>query len=76
MGPPSPPSRDVIAEIITSCFYHADTLQVQSIAFPLLGTGTGGFPVDICLDTMFRSLVRTFLRGLTSVRNARIVLHG
>src|SRR5205823_1595827 len=37
------PSRDLIAEIVASCFYHADTLGVRSIAFPLLGTGTGGF---------------------------------
>ena len=37
------PSRDLIAEIMASCFYHADTLNVRSIAFPLLGTGVGGF---------------------------------
>ena len=68
------PSRDLIAEIMASCFYHADSHDVRSIAFPLLGTGAQRFPRDVCLDTMFQFLARMFLRGLTSVREARIVL--
>jgi serine/threonine protein kinase len=68
------PSRDLIAEIMTSCFYHADSHDVESIAFPLLGTGAQRFPRDVCLDTMFQFLARMFLRGLTSVRDARIIL--
>jgi serine/threonine protein kinase len=69
------PSRDLIAEILASCFYHADTLDVRSIAFPLLGTGVGGFPCDICLDTTFQFLARGFLHGLTCVEEARIVVY-
>ncbi len=69
------PSRDLIHEILESCFYHADTLGVRSIAFPLLGTGVGGFAPDICLDTMFRYLLRKLSRGSTAVREARIILH-
>jgi O-acetyl-ADP-ribose deacetylase (regulator of RNase III) len=53
--PRTTPSRDLISEILTSCFYHADTLHVRSIALPLLGTGTGGFSQPVCLDTMFAS---------------------
>jgi serine/threonine protein kinase len=68
------PSRDLIAEIVASCFYHADSHAVRSIAFPLLGTGAQQFPRDICLDTMFQFLARMLLRGLTSVCEARIVL--
>ncbi len=68
------PSRDLIAEIMSSCFYHADSYDVRSIAFPLLGTGAQRFPRDVCLDTMFQFLARTFLRGLTSVEEARVVL--
>jgi serine/threonine protein kinase len=68
------PSRDLIAEIMASCFYHADSHTVTSIAFPLLGTGAQGFALDVCLDTMFQFLARMFLRGLTSVREARIIL--
>jgi O-acetyl-ADP-ribose deacetylase (regulator of RNase III) len=68
------PSRDLIAEIMASCFYHADSHDVRSIAFPLLGTGAQGFPMDVSLDTMFQYLARTLLRGLTPVRDARIIL--
>ena len=68
------PSRDLITEIMTGCFYHADSHDVHSIAFPLLGTGAMRFPRDVCLDTMFQFLARMFLRGLTSVREARVVL--
>jgi serine/threonine protein kinase len=69
------PSRDLITEIMASCFYHADSHEVRSIAFPLLGTGAQGFPRDVCLETMFQFLARMFLRGLTSVREASIVLY-
>lgn len=68
------PSRDLISEIMTSCFYHADSLQVRSMAFPLLGTGAMGFSRAICLDTTFQFLARMFLHGLTCVEEARIVL--
>jgi O-acetyl-ADP-ribose deacetylase (regulator of RNase III)/tRNA A-37 threonylcarbamoyl transferase component Bud32 len=67
-------SRDLISEIMASCFYHAASLYVQTIAFPLLGTGGAGFERDECLDAMFRILVRTFLHSLTPVREARIIL--
>jgi O-acetyl-ADP-ribose deacetylase (regulator of RNase III) len=69
------PSRDLIAEILLSCFYHADSFYVQTMAFPLLGTGAGGFSREVCLDTMFRYLARTLLHGLTTVREVRIVLY-
>jgi O-acetyl-ADP-ribose deacetylase (regulator of RNase III) len=68
------PSRNLIAEIMASCFYHADSLYVRRIAFPLLGTGAGGFSPEVCLDTMFQCLARMFLHGLTCVEEARIVL--
>jgi serine/threonine protein kinase len=68
-------SRDLISEIITSCFYHADSYEVASMAFPLLATGGQGFPRGICLDTMFQVLARILLRGLTSVREVRIVVY-
>ena len=71
---PLRPSRDLITEILTSCFYHADTLNVRSLALPLLGTGVGGFPEDVCLDTMFRYLARMLLRGVTSVQKVSILL--
>jgi hypothetical protein len=57
-----------------SCFYHADSLYVEKIGSPLLGTGRAGFAEDVCLDTMFRFLARTFQHQQTGVREATIVL--
>jgi eukaryotic-like serine/threonine-protein kinase len=69
------PSRDIVNELMESCFYHADTLGLKSIAFPLLGTGKGMLPPEVCLDTMFRFLARKFARGVTSVCDVRIVIY-
>ena len=68
------PSRDIISEILGSCFYHAESLQIRSIAFPLLGTGTGGFSKEICLDTLFRSLAKALIHSLTPIQDARIII--
>jgi hypothetical protein len=57
-----------------SCFYHADTVGLKSMAFPLLGTGAGQFPRDVWLDAMFHFLTHKFLHGLTTVRLVNIVL--
>lgn len=69
------PSRDLLNEIMESCFYHGDTLGLRSMAFPLLGTGEGRFSREVCLDTMFRFLARKLARGLTTVQEARIVIN-
>ncbi|MBX2862526.1 MAG: macro domain-containing protein, partial [Leptolyngbyaceae cyanobacterium MAG.088] len=68
------PTRDVIAEIVDSCFYQAETLSIKSIAFPILGTGNGGFPRGVALDTMFRIIAHRLLRRITPIKEVRIVL--
>jgi O-acetyl-ADP-ribose deacetylase (regulator of RNase III) len=70
------PSRDIIAEILKNCFYHADTLYVKSMAIPQIGGGVGGFPKATGLDLMFRFVARTLVHNLTGVREVRIVLLG
>ena len=69
------PSRDLIYEIIKSCLYHAETLSIRSISFPLLGTGLGVFSKEECLDATFNYLARILLRGVTPLTEARIVLY-
>jgi O-acetyl-ADP-ribose deacetylase (regulator of RNase III) len=50
-------------------------MRVRTMAFPLLGTGTGGFARDVCLDTMFMHLARTLQSGLTTLQTAKIVIY-
>jgi len=64
----------MIFEIIDSCLYHAETLDLRSIAFPLLGTGVGRIPRDVCLDATFACLSRALLRRLTPLREISIVI--
>ena len=70
------PSRDILRQIMAGCFYHANTLGLTSLAFPLLGTGTGGLPRDVCLDAMMSFLIETLLYGAHTVENVQIVLYG
>jgi O-acetyl-ADP-ribose deacetylase (regulator of RNase III) len=68
------PSRGLITDLVSSCLYQADSHRVESIAFPLFATGAMSFAEDECLDTMFRSIARALLHGLTSVRDVRIII--
>lgn len=68
------PSRDLIIQLMGSCLYHAVTLEVTTMAFPLLGTGTGGFSPEVCLDTMFQYLARQLANGTTLLHEIRLVL--
>jgi O-acetyl-ADP-ribose deacetylase (regulator of RNase III) len=73
-GEVTKPSRDIIREIVDACFFQAECYAVESLAFPLLGTGAGRFPKDVGLDTMFRTIAKRLLRQATPVKRVRIVL--
>lgn len=66
------PSRDVILQLMAGCFYHAQSLMVESIAFPLLGTGAGGLERDVALDTMVSASIRSLLHGAHGVERVSI----
>lgn len=68
-------TRDIIAELVTAIFYHADTLSVQSIAVPLLGAGGARLAQEEALEAMFLALARHLDRGVTSVEEVRLVLY-
>jgi O-acetyl-ADP-ribose deacetylase len=53
----------------------ADAEGLVSIAFPALGTGVGGFPLDECARVMFE-VIRERAAGLTSVAAVTMVLYG
>lgn len=68
------PSRDIIARLLSGCLYQADTLRLQSIAMPLLGTGNAGFSLAECLDITVEFLVKAMLRGATGLSQVTLVL--
>ncbi|HEY6418879.1 MAG TPA: macro domain-containing protein [Candidatus Binataceae bacterium] len=46
---------------------------LKSIAFPAIGTGFAGFPIDRCAQVMLEE-IRAHLRGQTSVERVEVVL--
>lgn len=69
------PSRNIITEILEGVFHHADTFGLSSFAVPLLGTGNGGFSRVDCLDITIHFLAKSLSRGLTTVREAYVVVY-
>ncbi len=70
-------SAAIIADATRNSLLRADELKLDSIAFPALATGAGGFPGDECAAVMIRA-VQQYSREhpATSVRLVRFVLFG
>jgi O-acetyl-ADP-ribose deacetylase (regulator of RNase III) len=52
---------------------RADELKLASIAFPAIGTGVGGFPMDECAETML-GVVRYYLPKAESLKTVIFAL--
>jgi len=68
------PTPDLIRSILGDCFHHSQSLGIESIAFPLLGTGNAGMDPKVCLHTMVEYISREFDSGMTPLQEIRIVL--
>lgn len=60
------PSEESIQAATLKCMQLADTLKVRTIAFPALGTGTGGFPFQLAAEVMTR-MIADYLIGETRI---------
>ena len=54
---------------------RAEELGIESLAFPALGAGVGGFPVEECARIMLE-VVRAHLKGATSLRRVVLAVWG
>jgi O-acetyl-ADP-ribose deacetylase (regulator of RNase III) len=54
---------------------RADETGCRSVAFPALGTGVGGFPLEQCARLMISTVLK-HLRGADSVERVIFVLYG
>src|SRR5260370_9741536 len=52
---------------------RADENSLKSIAFPAIGTGIAGFPIERCAQVMLKE-VRTHLKGPTTLERVEFVL--
>jgi O-acetyl-ADP-ribose deacetylase (regulator of RNase III) len=51
-------SADIIAKAVINSLRCAESLKLESVAFPALATGVAGFPVDECADVMLGTALR------------------
>ncbi len=77
MGQDLRTDEDLIRKAIYNSMKVADELGVKSIAFPALGTGVGGFPLDRCAKIMYEEVKRYEKEHPdTSVERVVFVLYG
>jgi O-acetyl-ADP-ribose deacetylase (regulator of RNase III) len=73
MGPDLKTDVEKIRQATRNSLLRSDELGVKSIAFPALGTGVGGFPLDECARIMisqvrqYSTTKRDCLTGLEGV---------
>jgi O-acetyl-ADP-ribose deacetylase len=64
MGQDLSTDRSKISRATRNSLLRAAELEISSIAFPALGTGVGGFPVEIAADAMITECVSFIENGL------------
>jgi len=73
MGQDLQTSEKYIRDATLNSLKRAEELKLASIAFPALGTGVGGFPIDMCAEAMINTAVK-FLIEIKSVKKIQFVL--
>lgn len=67
MGQDLATSEDYIRKATRNAIRLADEMNLKSIAFPALGTGTGGFPFSDCARIMVREAQNFSARSLQQI---------
>jgi len=75
MGQDLQTSAELIERATRNALASAELSQLESIAFPALGTGVGGFPLKDCARILIDT-IRAHSRAATSLRLVRLVLFG
>ncbi len=73
MGQDLQTDAEKIRQATRNSLLRADELGLRSIAFPALGTGVGGFPLDECARIMINE-VRRQASGKTSLQKVVFIL--
>jgi len=74
MGQDLRTDAEKIRQATKNSLIRGDELGVKSIAFPALGTGVGGFPLNECARTMINQ-VRQYSAGRTRLEKVVFVLY-
>jgi O-acetyl-ADP-ribose deacetylase (regulator of RNase III) len=75
MHPGEGVSEDSLRAATRASLELARAQEMRSIAFPAIGTGVGGFPMQRCAEVMLGE-AREHLAGETSLETVQFVLYG
>ena len=75
MGADLRTDEEKIGNATLNSLKKADELKLESIAFPSIGTGVGGFPLERAAHIMLETAV-TFAQKDTSIKNIIFMLYG
>lgn len=75
MGTDLKTDENKIRDATLNSLRRAGELKIESIAFPSIGTGVGGFPMDRAADIMLRTTI-DHLKEKTSLTRVTFVLYG
>jgi O-acetyl-ADP-ribose deacetylase (regulator of RNase III) len=70
------PSKAVIEQVIHTCLEKANQANYKSIAFPLLGTGAGGFPAIEALQIILSQIIQDLSSKPYSVAEVIVSIYG
>ncbi|XP_067891260.1 protein mono-ADP-ribosyltransferase PARP14-like [Heterodontus francisci] len=69
-------AEQLLKRIIKECLKNAEALQLESIAFPAIGTGKLCFPKDLVAKMMFEEVLKFSSKGNTMhLKNVHLVVH-
>lgn len=67
-------SEDSLRDSTHNSLLRAKEKGLESIAFPAIGTGVAGFPMERCAEVMLAE-IRDHLNGATSLKGVEMVLY-
>ena len=70
------PFHDLIRQVVHTCLEKANQYGFQSIAFPLLGTGTGRFSTQVAWEITLRQIIKDLSAETQNVVEVIVVLYG
>ena len=71
----APTTAGSLRDSVRNSLLRAEEKQLKSIAFPAIGTGVAGFPVDECARIMFEVVLQHLAEG-SSLEEVCFVLYG
>lgn len=71
-------SQEVIRQVVHTCMERVNQYGFQSIAFPLLSTGSAaaGFPIELVWETIVKQIIKDLSEEKQNVLEVVLVLHG